>query len=120
MRPVTLTDLAAAARVLLALPVAQRAAAMAALIARAEAADGHRLATGRDHIHGNGTLGSAALTCPSADPAEPGDGDYLACLALAIDGLRMRPLENRQGSSILPGTKCGEAPCPNSSPSCPR
>ncbi|MFN4100458.1 MAG: hypothetical protein ACK4GT_11845 [Pararhodobacter sp.] len=116
MRPVTLTDLAAAARVLLALPPEQRAAGMAALIARAEAADSHRLATGRDHRYGNGTLGSAALTCAAADPAEPGDAEYLGCLALAVNALLEAPLENRAGSFILPDRNSGDAPCPNSSP----
>lgn len=87
MRPVTLTDLAAAARVLLAQPEAQRAAAMAALIARAEAADRLRRDSGRLHpAYGNGTLLAAALAHPGANPP-PGDCDYLACLALAAEAL---------------------------------
>ncbi|MCA0202835.1 MAG: hypothetical protein LCH92_00715 [Proteobacteria bacterium] len=84
MRPVTLTDLAAAARVLLALPEQQRRAGMAALIAGAEAADRYRQTTGRLHpAYGNGTLLAAALAHPAADPATPGAPEYLACLALA-------------------------------------
>src|SRR5690606_36262901 len=88
MRPVTVTDLCAAARVLLALPDAQRTAGMAALIARAETADRHRQDTGRTHpAYGNGTLLSAALAHPSADPAAPGAPEYLACLALATEAM---------------------------------
>jgi len=88
MRPVTLTDLSAAARVLLALPEGRRAAGMAALIARAEAADRHRQTTGRLHpAYGNGTLLAAALAHPAADPARPGAPEYLACLALAAGAL---------------------------------
>lgn len=88
MRPVTLTDLAAAARVLLALPDPARPAAMRALIARAELADRHRRATGRQHpAYGNGTLIAAALAHPRRDPPAPGDTDYLACLACALDAL---------------------------------
>ena len=115
MRPVTLTDLAAAARVALALPPGERAAGIAALIARAGAADRHRRATGRAHPHGNGTLGAAALTLPQADPKAPGDADYLGCLALVLDALRAGPLENPVRSAILPDTRTGDAPCPNSS-----
>lgn len=88
MRPVTITDLCAAARVLLALPEARRGAGMAALIARAETADRHRRETGCAHpAWGNGTLLSAALAHPSRDPAAPGAPDYLACLALAAETL---------------------------------
>ena len=86
MQPVTLGDLAAAARVLLARPQAQRPAAMAALIARAEAADRLRRAEGRHHpLYGNGTLMAAALAHPRADPTHPGGEDFLACLALATE-----------------------------------
>lgn len=86
MRPVTLGDLSAAARVLLAQPERLRPAAMAALIVRAEAADSLRRAEGRYHpLYGNGTLMAAALAHPRADPATPGGIDYLACLALATE-----------------------------------
>ncbi|MCW1934316.1 DUF7742 family protein [Pararhodobacter zhoushanensis] len=91
MRPVTLTDLAAAARVLLALPKAQRAAGLAALIARARTADQHRRDTGRNHpAYGNGTLLAAALAHPRAEPQSPGGVDYLMCLAQVIDALLAR------------------------------
>lgn len=87
MRPVTLGDLAAAARVLLAQPEALRPAAMAALIARTEAADQLRRAEGRHHpLYGNGTLMAAALAHRVAE-APPGTPDYLACLALAAEAL---------------------------------
>lgn len=86
MRPVTLGDLAAAARVLLAQPEGLRPAAMAALIARAEAADLLRRTEGRHHpVYGNGTLMAAALAHPRADPLHPGAVDYLSCLALATE-----------------------------------
>lgn len=88
MRAVTLTDLGAAARVLLALPEARRAAGAVALLARAETADRHRRETGRAHpLYGNGTLLAAALAHPSRDPDEPGARDYLACLALVLETL---------------------------------
>ncbi|MBN8294192.1 hypothetical protein JI664_19630 [Rhodobacter sp. NTK016B] len=96
MRPVTLTDIAAAARVLLALPEGRRRAGMAALIARAERAEHHRVTTGRCHpLYGNGTLLSAALAHPARDPPydpvcdrnRPGASDYLACLALVTEAL---------------------------------
>ena len=87
MRPVTLGDLAAAARVLLAQPEALRPAAMAALIVRAEAADSLRRSKGRHHpLYGNGTLMAAALAHPTGE-ASPGALDYLACLALAAEAL---------------------------------
>ena len=120
MRPVTVTDLCAAARVLLAQPPARRRAAMAALVARAEAAARHRRATGRHHpAYGNGTLLAAALAHPAPDAA-PGATDYLACLALALDVLLARPseaLEYSAQSPIFPADTAGDPPCPNSSPS---
>jgi hypothetical protein len=86
MRPVTLGDLAAAARVLLAQPEALRPAAMAALIARAEAADRLRQAEGRHHpLYGNGTLMAAALAHPQAGAPPPVGEDFLSCLALATE-----------------------------------
>jgi len=88
MQPVTLGDIAAAARVLLALPEPARAGAMRALIARARLADQTRRATGRLHpAYGNGTLMAAALAHPRCEPAGPGDPDYLACLACALEGV---------------------------------
>lgn len=88
MRPVTLTDLAAAVRVLLALPEDRRAAGLAALLARAEAADHHRRTTGRAHpAYGNGTLLAAALAHPAADPGTAGDRAYLLCLAQVLDAV---------------------------------
>lgn len=84
MRPVTLGDICAAARVLLALPEARRPLAMKALIARADAADRARRTTGAAG-QSNGTLMSAALTLPQAAPETPGAPEYLACLALAIE-----------------------------------
>lgn len=88
MQPVTLSDLGTAARVLLAVPEAQRRLAMAALIRRAETADRHLRATGALLPgHGNGTLMSAALGLARRDPSRPGDEDYLNCLACALDAV---------------------------------
>lgn len=91
MRPVTLTDLTAAARVLRALPEGQREAAMAALIARADLADRMRREAGRNHpLWGNGTLAAAALA-PGTRLADPAGPEYLACLALALEAVLRRP-----------------------------
>ncbi|MCB1406465.1 MAG: hypothetical protein KDK01_09435 [Rhodobacteraceae bacterium] len=88
VRPVTQTDLAAAARVLLLAPPAAREAEARSLIAQAHTADAHRRATGRAHPwFGNGTLLSAALRRPAAEPRGPGDCTYLACMAQVIDAL---------------------------------
>lgn len=88
MRPVSQTDLAAAARVLLLAPPAAREAEARSLIAQARMADAHRRATGRAHPwFGNGTLLSAALRRPAAEPQGLGDRAYLACMAQVIDAL---------------------------------
>jgi hypothetical protein len=58
MRPVMHDDVVAAARALLALGAVPRGAYVRAWLDRAEAADRHRLATGRVHPRwGNGSLG---------------------------------------------------------------
>lgn len=86
MRPVTQTDLCAAAKVLLCTPEAARAAEARRLIHHARAADAYRRATGRVHPRfGNGTLLSVALTQPRRDPDAPGDVDYLTCMALVLE-----------------------------------
>jgi hypothetical protein len=88
VQPVTLTDIATAARVLLAVPPPRREAALAALLARATLADRTRRETGRLHPrYGNGTLMAAALAHPRAEPRSPGDSEYLSCLAAVLEGV---------------------------------
>jgi hypothetical protein len=88
MRPVTTTDLIAAARVLLAFPEAKRPVAMRVLVARAQIADRHRLTTGRLHpAYGNGTLLAAALAHGQQWPDTSDEATWLECLASAIDGV---------------------------------
>jgi hypothetical protein len=95
MRPVTITDLNAAARVLMALPEPQRPAAMTALIARAAIADQHRRLTGRQHpAYGNGTLLAAALAHSRAGETTDETG-YLTCLACAIEAVMDRRLDEK-------------------------
>jgi hypothetical protein len=81
-------DIAAVARVLLALPPSARQGRLARLIAAAEAADAHRKETGRAHPHwGTGSLMAAASGMPRA--ADPGFGDdaYCRCWVLALEAL---------------------------------
>lgn len=88
MRPVTPTDLMAAARVLLAVPARLRVAEAYVLIRHTRIADDFRRDTGRLHPgFGNGTLLSLALQCPTQEPRTPGDPEYLACIATMIDAV---------------------------------
>lgn len=75
----------AAARVLLAVPAPQRQFVARAILAEAHLADVQRINTGRLHPQfGNGTVLSAALTRPCAEPKSPGDIDYLRCIAAVL------------------------------------
>jgi len=86
MRSVGLGDVAAAARALMAVPEAERAALMRRLLDEAERADRFRRRCGRVHPWlGNGTLMARALACRRADVAGPGDAAYLAALAQVIE-----------------------------------
>lgn len=88
MQPVTLSDLSAAARALMAVPPPARAALMRHLMAQAALADRHRRRTGQcPPSGGNGTLMAAALALPHLPHQKPGDRAYLACLHLALDVL---------------------------------
>lgn len=88
MQLVGLGDLAAAARAMMAVPEARRGPLLQRLLDEADLADRYRRTSGRAHpVFGNGTLMSAALARPQAHSAAPGDADYLACLAQAIDGV---------------------------------
>jgi len=89
MRPVLHGDVSAAARALLAAAAEDRQALGARLLDQAEAADRHRLRTGRLHPQwGNGSLMGAARRYPLA--VEPGfdDPDYCACMILILQALR--------------------------------
>jgi hypothetical protein len=86
MRPVLLADLDLAARVLLALPQARRARAMDDLLAVAERADRHRMATGRLSADGDGSLLAVAIT-RHRSPATLAGPDYRRCLSVVLDRL---------------------------------
>lgn len=91
MRELLQGDVAAAARVLLALPEAARAPALKRMLAEAEIADRYRRHVGRAHwLYGDGSLRAAAMR--HAMPAEPllSDPDYLDCLARVIAALSER------------------------------
>jgi hypothetical protein len=95
MHTVGLGDLAAAARALMAVPEARRGLLLRRLMDEADLAERYRRTRGRAHpVFGNGTLMSAALARPQAGPVAPGDSDYLACLAQAIEGV----LDRRGGA----------------------
>lgn len=88
MRHVGPGDLWAAARALHPVPGEDRARVMAALLARAEAADKYRRRYRRAHSRwGDGSLVAAALA--DRPPPAPGLGDpsFAAALASALDGL---------------------------------
>jgi hypothetical protein len=87
MRPVTLGDLCAAARVLLAHPDRDWPQVMATLLAQADAADHYRLTIGTSQ-YGNGTLMAAALS--AAPPSAPAIADqrHLAALETVIRAVR--------------------------------
>jgi len=91
MRRVLYGDVRAAARALLAVPREARAALLTRLFAEAEAADAHRLATGRAHPrYGTGSLMSAALAHDVAREPYLDDATYAACLAEVFEALVAR------------------------------
>lgn len=93
MRPVTLTDLSAAARVLMATPAEQRMDQAYALIAQAHSDDlARRGALAKASTpRGNGSLLSAALSRPRESPIAPGDRNYLQCLHLMLGAVLTYP-----------------------------
>lgn len=91
MRALAPADISAAARVLLRLPEAVRAEAMARMVGEAEAADRYRKRLGRAHpLWGNGTLEAVARARPMAVPRALSDGEYLSCLGVVFDALIAR------------------------------
>ncbi|HHX89520.1 MAG TPA: hypothetical protein GX700_07065 [Paracoccus sp.] len=88
MTAVGLGDVSAAARALMAVPQAARAALMLRLLEEATRAARFRRCHGRAHPRlGNGTLMERALARPLAEVAGPGDAAYLAAMALVIEAV---------------------------------
>lgn len=88
MRRVLYGDVRAAARALLAVPEEARERLLTRLFAEAEAADAHRLETGRAHPHyGTGSLMSAALSHRVAREPYLDDPTYAACMAEVFEAL---------------------------------
>lgn len=87
MRPVLPADLDLAARVLLVLAPEGRAAAMDEMLGVAEAADRHRLSTGRlPEAGGDGSLIAVALSRPRSAATVAGS-EYRRCLGIVLDRL---------------------------------
>lgn len=94
MRPVLLSDVTAAARVLLGVAAARRIACCERMIREADHADRYVRRSGRLHPDwGNGTLLAAARTRPLQ--AEPGFDDlvYCECFEIVLHALRRRRLD---------------------------
>ncbi|WP_333829488.1 DUF7742 family protein [Pararhodobacter sp.] len=88
MTEVGLGDVSAAARALMAVPEAQRAALMHRLLDEAGQAARFQRCHGRVHPRlGNGTLMERALAHPLAEVPGPGDPAYLAALAQVIEAV---------------------------------
>lgn len=91
MRPVLHGDVVSAARVLLAAGPDRRANLLARMLSEADAADAHRLRTGKAHpVWGTGSLMSAALTRARAKEPYLDDPDYAGCFAMVFDALVAR------------------------------
>lgn len=97
MRPVLTGDVSAAARALLSVPQAARAALAERLVAQAEAADRYRKRLGKAHpFWGNGTLMAAALGRGSLPPERRmDDRDYAECFVLVLETLMGRRAADR-------------------------
>ncbi len=91
MRPALQGDVTAAALALLAAPPPARGALLARMLHEADAADAHRLATGRAHPDwGTGSLMSAAMKRPRAPEPFLDEPDYASCQALVFTALAAR------------------------------
>ena len=89
--PVLWEDLRSLARALLAHPVARREALCRRILCGARRARRYGQLTGRCHpCWGNGSVDAAARVFPLAVEPFPGDGDYAACLSLALAALSGR------------------------------
>ena len=87
VRPVTITDLMVALRVLAAVPVAERRDCAESLVNRARLADRYRKRTGRCHTFGDGTLAGAARGMVRAGKMDVGDAEGRACVLVVLDAL---------------------------------
>jgi len=91
MRRVLHGDVTAAARALFAVPPAARPGLLDRLFDEAEAADRHRMETGRAHPRfGTGSLMSAALGHPVTREPYLDDPGYAACMAAVFNVLAVR------------------------------
>ncbi len=88
MRSLSQGDIAAAARVLLTRPEAERAGLMRWMLVEAHAADCYRRRHGRVHPGlGNGTLMAAALARGGGTAPAAGERALLCAMAEVIDGV---------------------------------
>ena len=91
MRPLTHGDLTAAGCALLSVAPAARSELLTRLISEADAADAHRLRTGKIHPRwGNGALMGPAMARPRAREPFLDDADYAACLAMICQAMVAR------------------------------
>lgn len=96
MRRVLYGDVRAAARALLAVAQEARGPLLTRLLAEADTADAHRLATGRAHpLFGTGSLMSAALAHEVAREPYLDDPAYAACMAEVFEALVARAGQGR-------------------------
>lgn len=97
MRPVLHGDVSCAARVLLRVPEADRAALCARMIGEAEAADRHVRAHGALHpLWGNGTLMAAARKRVLADEPNFDDTEYCHCFETVLQQLVRARISRRR------------------------
>jgi hypothetical protein len=86
MRAIVHADIAATARVILAVPETERSALAQRMLREAHWADHFVKRTGRVHrLWGNGTLRAAAYRRRLAAEPDAGDREYCRCLALVLD-----------------------------------
>ncbi|MEO1306550.1 MAG: hypothetical protein AAFV38_01100 [Pseudomonadota bacterium] len=101
MRPVVFTDVAFAARALMALPPDQRAHRAARLVRQAAVADRYRRRFGKAHpAWGNGSLLSAATRLPRSPIESFEDPDYCTCFSLVLRAL-LRDRRNHLADSAV-------------------
>lgn len=98
MRQLHPTDLSVAARALLLVAPAERAAFATHLIDEAHIADRCYKRLHRNSTGGNGTLEGAARRYPLAEPPVFGDPENLACMGILIDALLSRREAQRRAA----------------------
>ena len=91
MRPVLINDLNISTRVLMAVLAVERASLIDRIIENAQVADRYRKRTGKPHLRfGNGSLSGACQPFQRAPMPARCNRDYLASLAVVVQGLRDR------------------------------